>query len=324
MVVGCIVVGEIRAPECYICLNAAGATETGCACRHDAAPCVAHAACLIQFATERDRSAGTRNGPQWSYCCVCGAQYTSPTLRVALAEAAFALVHEMPSTAADKLRAVVLCGTAYNMHHMPERAVGLFRTVVALAARHEGDEEHARLLMDAKHALAVTLRMLGQYDEAIALFQEIIRLESGSGPLAIATVTTIVSYAYALSSHGELERAVPILRHALETMHETIGAESEDTLCTKCTLAQALIAFSPRHWDSGRTMLLEALEVKTRVFGPKHTLPLATASDLSVVEMLISARSKCTKGAGTKPASARHAGPRKGDTSLLKLEKRTR
>ena len=297
-----MIVGEIhetRAPECYICLNAAGATETGCACRHDAAPCVAHAACLIQFATERDKGAGKRNGPQWSYCCVCGAQYASPTLRVALAEAAFALVHDMPATAADKLRAVVMCGTAYNMHHMPERAVGLFRTVVALAARHEGNEEHARLLMDAKHALAVTLRMLGQYDEAIALFQEIIRLESGPGPFEIATITTIVSYAYALSSHGELERAIPILRHALETMQETIGTESEDTLCTKCTLAQSLVALSPRNWDTGRTMLLEALAVKTRVFGPKHTLTLATASDLSVVEMLISARSKCNI-AGTK------------------------
>jgi tetratricopeptide (TPR) repeat protein len=295
-------------PECYICLTAVGATETGCACRQDAAPCVAHTACLIEFASERDRSAGKRNGPQWSYCCVCGAQYASPTLRVALAEAALSLVHDMPSTAADKLRAVIMCGTAYNMQHMPYRAVGLFRTVVALAERHDGnDEEYARLSMDAKHALAVTLRMLGRYDEAIALFQEIIRLESGGpGPLQIATITTIVSYAYALSSHGELERAIPILRHALETMQDTIGAESEDTLCTKCTLAQALVALSPRNWDTGRTMLLEALVVKTRVFGPNHTLTRATAGDLSIVDMLISARSKCNKGAGVRAGRPHH------------------
>ena len=127
-----------------------------------------------------------------------------------------------------------------------------------------------------------------------------------------------MSYAYALSSQGELESAIPILRHALGTMHETVGAESEDTLCTKCTLAQALIALSPRNWDTGRTMLLEALTVKTRVFGPKHTLTLATAGDLSIVEMLISAMSRCNMGAGAKPRSTGPARPLQRDTSLLK------
>ena len=263
-------------PECYICL-ADAATETGCACRHGGAPITAHVECLAQFARERGPV-----GSHWDTCPVCHVRYASGELRVALADCAFALVRGLPARDATKLRAALACGVARNQRNQPERAAPLLRTVVAITSA-ERTPEHRELELDAKHALAVTMRMLGKFDEAIPLFEEILALEDLGDPDTQA-LSTVVSYAYALCGDGQTERALPIMRLALSTLREKTGPESEESISTMCNLAQGLALRG--HLTEAATLLREAVTVKRRVFGATHALTRTSELDLALVEAM--------------------------------------
>ena len=261
-------------PECYVCMEEAG-SETGCACRHAGAPCAAHAECLARFARERGPV-----GAHWDTCPVCHVRYANGELRVALANAAYALVRSLPASHATKLRAALVCGAAQSQRNDPRRAAPILRTVVELASR-ESTPEHRELELDAKHALAVAMRMLGNFDAAIALFEEILAKEDLGAPDAPA-LSTAVSYAYALCGAGRTERALPIMRLALATLREKTGPESEESISTMCNLAQGLALRGVL--DESERILREALQLKRRVFGAMHALTLNTEADLALVE----------------------------------------
>ena len=260
-------------PECYICL-ADAEIETGCACRHGGAPSTAHVECLARFASERGPV-----GSHWDTCPVCHFRYASGEIRVALADYAYGLVRGLPASDATKLRAALACGAARNQRNEPERAAPLLRTVVALASR-ESTEQHRELALDAKHALAVSMRMLGKFEEAIPLFEEILAVEDLGAPDA-QVLSTVVSYAYALCGAGQTERALPIMRLALATLREKTGRESEESISTMCNLAQGL-ALRGRFPESAK-ILREAVRMKRRVFGATHAVTRTSEADLALV-----------------------------------------
>ena len=263
-------------PECYVCL-AEAETETGCACRHAGAPLTAHVECLARFARERGPV-----GPQWDTCPVCHVRYASGEIRVALADSAFALVRGLPARDATKLRAALACGVARNQRNEPERAEPLLRVVVAVSSG-EGTPEHRALELDAKHALAVTMRMLGKYDEALPLFEEVLALEDLGAPDTQA-MSTAVSYAYALCGDGQVERALPIMRLALATLREQTGPESEESISAMCNLAQGVALRG--HLPEAEAILREAVALKRRVFGATHALTRTSELDLALVEAM--------------------------------------
>ena len=127
------------------------------------------------------------------------------------------------------------------------------------------------------------MRMLGKFDDAIPLFEEILALEDLARPDA-QTLSTVVSYAYALCGAGQTERALPIMRLALATLRETTGPESEESISTMCNLAQGLALRG--HLPEAGTLLREAVTVKRRVFGATHALTRTSELDLALVEAM--------------------------------------
>jgi hypothetical protein len=133
----------------------------------------------------------------------------------------------------------------------------------------------------AKVRLAVTLRILGDLQEARGLFEEVIvSTREVLGALHEDTLAAMGELARTLFDLGEMQSACTLSEEVVSGRRDILGPEHVSTLAGMRTLAIALRALGD--FRAARTLEEQVLSTFRKVLGPRHPQTLESATNLAV------------------------------------------
>ncbi|KAL1607692.1 hypothetical protein SLS60_002627 [Paraconiothyrium brasiliense] len=136
-------------------------------------------------------------------------------------------------------------------------------------------------------ALANTMLLLGQPDDAAALQEEV--LEACSmylGPHSLETLMTKCKLAWSRQQQGRLSDAKRLLQEAVMGLEAYHGRKNEHTLDAKDLLGKtATLSYTPESFEEARKLHLDAIEGMTEVHGPQHDRTLTACENLCMTDV---------------------------------------
>ena len=117
-------------------------------------------------------------------------------------------------------------------------AANLFRQNLAVSSKYF-NHDHTNILND-RDGLSVCLHKLGQYQAAVTINEETLRLRNHLYKEAKETTAAQVNLAHNLTQLGRFERAILLLQTVLDIRTKTLGHTHPDTLDTRHWLASVL------------------------------------------------------------------------------------
>jgi serine/threonine protein kinase len=136
--------------------------------------------------------------------------------------------------------------------------------------------------LDSKDDLAMVYEAQGKYDEAEALWLEVIRVRTASkGADDPFTLTSKHHLAMLYHWNGKGDRSIPLLKEVLESQKVVLGDDHEDVLMTKENLAG--LYQENRKYDLAEPLTLEVMRLQTAKFGADHAKTLTNKNNLAML-----------------------------------------
>ncbi len=160
-----------------------------------------------------------------------------------------------------------------------EPAIAELDRAVQLNARlRPGSRQH----LESMEVLASAYDYAERYDEAQALFREVLRQAEAQGA-APQIARALTNLALNLSFHEQDAEAVPLLERALVTNEATYGPRSLETATTLNGLGSSLVQLD--QLERAEEVLLRAVSIREEVLGPNHPAVASPLFNLSSVRM---------------------------------------
>ena len=248
--------------------TSSGPIQMGCGCRGDGG--LAHVACMIKLAVSQPK---TRKGEAWFTCQTCKLRFTGE-MQLALARAwAERTTGRMMDDAT--VAALSNLGSALTSAAKYDESIGMLLTLQATLDRK--DPRWISIMCN----IGNNILGKGEYADAEAHFRQLLN-HVGADESYQYTHMIQSNLAASLMYQNKNAEAGEMLKHVLDVVKRTRGAEHTDTLSVVGTLAQCLFLQDGKDKkEQAERLQRELLLLNTRVHGREHPETLNTLSSLS-------------------------------------------
>jgi tetratricopeptide (TPR) repeat protein len=183
--------------------------------------------------------------------------------------------------AATVVETLTRLGDLARLRGRYKQAEVYLRRALTIAAAHP---DRAVAAAGARNALAITFKDSGRYDEAAALYRDVLsevvaRLVPTRRRWQPAT-TILRAWPYA---RGDYRAAEPLARHAVRLRARRFGAHHRDVAADLAVLAAVLLG--EHRLDEAERAYRQALGIHTRVFGSEHYEVAVVLNGLATIEV---------------------------------------
>jgi len=185
-----------------------------------------------------------------------------------------------PRGAAAVVETLTRLGDLARLRGRYEQAELYLRRALTIAAH----PDRAVAAAGARNALAITFKDSGRYDEAAALYRDVLsEVVARFGPKSSAVATCYHNLAGLAYAREDYQAAEPLARHAVRLRARRFGAHHRDVAADLAVLAAVLLG--EHRLDEAERAYRQALSSYTRVFGSEHYEVAVVLNGLATIEV---------------------------------------
>jgi tetratricopeptide (TPR) repeat protein len=183
--------------------------------------------------------------------------------------------------AATVVETLTRLGDLARLRGRYKQAEVYLRRALTIAAAHP---DRAVMATGARNALAITFKDSGRYDEAAALYRDVLsQVLARFGPNSSAAATCYHNLAGLAHARGDYLAAEPLARHAGRLRIRRLGAHHRDVAADLAVLAAVLLG--EHRLDEAERAYRQALGIHNRVFDSEHYEVAVVLNGLATIEV---------------------------------------